>query len=114
MQTVGFDKGKAGFHVLAESTVLQAAQMTLATGESSSEKPDNEHSHSEQWLFVVEGSGEIVFDTRGERKHIALEANSLVLISQGELHQVRNTGRSPLVTLNFYAPPAYDVDGTSR
>jgi len=33
------------------------------------------------------------------------------LIEKGDTHQVTNTGRSPLVTLNIYSPPAYWKDG---
>jgi mannose-6-phosphate isomerase-like protein (cupin superfamily) len=114
MQAIGFEKDRMGFQVLAESTAVQAVQMTLDVGEASSEKPENEHSHSEQWLFVVQGSGELVLDSRGESRSVPLPANSLVLIAKGELHQVRNTGGAPLVTLNFYAPPAYGADGMPR
>jgi oxalate decarboxylase/phosphoglucose isomerase-like protein (cupin superfamily) len=28
-------------------------------------------------------------------------------------HEIRNTGRAPLRTLNFYSPPAYRRDGNS-
>jgi hypothetical protein len=28
-----------------------------------------------------------------------------------ERHEIRNTGRAPLRTLNFYVPPAYRKDG---
>ena len=33
------------------------------------------------------------------------------LIEKGEAHRITNTGRSPLVTLNFYVPPAYTSEG---
>jgi mannose-6-phosphate isomerase-like protein (cupin superfamily) len=33
------------------------------------------------------------------------------LIEKGEPHQITNTGEVPLVTLNLYAPPAYDKQG---
>ena len=35
----------------------------------------------------------------------------LVFIQRREKHQVRNTGRVPLRTLNFYVPPAYKLNG---
>jgi oxalate decarboxylase/phosphoglucose isomerase-like protein (cupin superfamily) len=34
-----------------------------------------------------------------------------VLIERGDTHEIRNTGRTPLRTLNFYVPPAYTSDG---
>ena len=46
----------------------------------------------------------------GGRRH-ALRAGSLLLIEKKEKHEVRNTGRSLLRTLNFYSPPAYRPDG---
>ncbi len=35
----------------------------------------------------------------------------LLLIERHENHQVRNTGRGLLKTLNFYSPPAFGKDG---
>ena len=34
-----------------------------------------------------------------------------MLIEHGDRHEIRNTGRALLRTLNFYVPPAYDSDG---
>jgi hypothetical protein len=39
---------------------------------------------------------------------------SLLLIERKENHQVSNTGRGLLRTLNFYVPPAYRRDGNPR
>jgi mannose-6-phosphate isomerase-like protein (cupin superfamily) len=36
------------------------------------------------------------------------------LIERGDRHEIRNTGRQPLKTLNFYVPPAYTSDGNER
>ncbi|MCE9552205.1 MAG: cupin domain-containing protein [Planctomycetes bacterium] len=72
--------------------------------------PGNEHSRSEQWLLVVSGSGKAVVNGR----RIALRRHSLLLINKGESHQITNTGRKKLITLNFYAPPAYDAQGEPR
>jgi oxalate decarboxylase/phosphoglucose isomerase-like protein (cupin superfamily) len=38
---------------------------------------------------------------------LALRARTLLLIEPGTTHEIRNTGRTPLKTLNFYLPPAY-------
>jgi mannose-6-phosphate isomerase-like protein (cupin superfamily) len=43
-----------------------------------------------------------------------LKRHSLLLIEHGEQHQIRNTGRENLKTLNFYSPPAYTKDGDAR
>jgi mannose-6-phosphate isomerase-like protein (cupin superfamily) len=45
------------------------------------------------------------------KRTIRIAARSLLLIEKGEPHKITNTGRSPLVTLNFYVPPAYTKGG---
>jgi len=80
--------------------------MVLQPGQSTGE-PDNEHPHSEQWLFVIAGSGRALVNKR----RIALRKNSLLIVEKTEVHQITNTGRRPLVTLNIYVPPAYRADG---
>jgi hypothetical protein len=44
-------------------------------------------------------------------RRVKIGQHSLLLIVKGELHQIRNTGRGKLRTINFYAPPAYDEEG---
>ena len=95
------------FSVLHSTADAQAAMMTLRPGQSTSDEPENEHPRCEQWLFVLSGAGRAVV---GKRR-TALKQNSLLLIEKGEPHQITNTGKSPLVTLNFYAPPAYTKAG---
>lgn len=41
----------------------------------------------------------------------ALQAGSLIAIERGQAHEIRNTGDTPLKTVNFYHPPAYDAQG---
>jgi mannose-6-phosphate isomerase-like protein (cupin superfamily) len=36
---------------------------------------------------------------------------SIVLIEKGDRHEIRNTGRTMLKTINIYVPPAYRRDG---
>ncbi len=82
---------------------------------ASDSQPSNEHPKSEQWLFVLSGSGEaIVHDRSGKVHRTRLQPNSLLVIERGELHQIKNTGRRSLSTLNFYVPPAYDADGDAK
>jgi mannose-6-phosphate isomerase-like protein (cupin superfamily) len=100
------------FNLLFNTRNLQAAMMTLRPGGVSDEEPGNEHPRSEQWLFVMSGSGEATIGQRGGRlRRVKINENSLLLIEKGEIHQIRNTGRAHLRTINFYAPPAYDQDG---
>src|SRR4051812_25279606 len=90
---------KSFFTILAKTTNAEAAMMMLKPGQSTSDEPENEHPRCEQWLFVLRGTGRAIV---GKRR-VALKANSLLLIEQGEAHRVTNTGRTPLATLNFYA-----------
>lgn len=102
-KTLRFGKG---FRVALELRKLQAAEMVLAPGDSEG-GPDNRHRGADQWLFVVAGTGLAIVDGQRQR----LRPGSLVAIGRGERHEIRNTGRSLLKTLNFYTPPAYDAGG---
>jgi mannose-6-phosphate isomerase-like protein (cupin superfamily) len=64
---------------------------------------DNVHTTSDQWLYVVSGSGTAVVEGR----RITLDPGALLLIEAGEAHEIVNGGGEPLVTVNVYAPPAY-------
>ena len=98
-----------GFRVIPGNRASQAAEMVLAPGDQEG-GADNRHRGADQWLFVLSGSGEALV---GRKRH-KLRAGSLLLIERKEKHQVRNTGRGVLRTLNFYVPPAYRRDGNPR
>lgn len=109
----GLKRGQ--FDLLVATRGAQAAKMTLRPGAASDDEPSNEHPDCEQWLFVLSGSGEAVIGKRhGSLRRVALAENSLLLIEKGELHQIKNTGRRALVTINFYVPPAYKADGEPK
>jgi mannose-6-phosphate isomerase-like protein (cupin superfamily) len=40
-----------------------------------------------------------------------LKPRTLLLIERGVQHEIRNTGTTPLRTLNIYVPPAYGKSG---
>jgi hypothetical protein len=40
-----------------------------------------------------------------------LRAAVLLLIEHGDRREIRNTGRAPLRTLNFYTPPPHRAHG---
>src|SRR5438876_704731 len=106
----GAKRGK--FNLLTATGNVQAAMMTLKPGGTSDDEPSNEHPHSEQWLFVISGSGEAkIGKQKGRLRRVKLQQNSLLIIEKGELHQIRNTGQRSLRTINFYVPPAYDENG---
>src|SRR3954468_9403 len=112
MKHVKTGKKRSKFDLLAHTRETQAAMMTLRPGGTSDDEPSNEHSGSEQWLFVISGSGEAkIGKRRGQLRTVKLETGSLLIIEKGELHQIINTGKRSLRTINFYAPPAYDEQG---
>lgn len=98
-----------GFSVAMSNRRAQAATMVIAPGDAEG-GPDNRHRGADQWLFVLSGSGVAILAGRKRR----LKAGSLVLIERGGTHEIRNTGRTPLKTLNLYVPPAYRSDGSAR
>src|SRR5688500_17777844 len=105
MKRTKFRFGK-GFHVAVGNKRSQAAQMVLEPGETEG-GADNHHGGADQWLYVVSGSGVAIVDA----KRIPLLPETLILIERGENHEIRNTGKTPLRTVNFYVPPAYKKDG---
>ena len=98
-----------GFRVAFDVRRVQAAEMVLAPGDSEG-GPDNCHRAAEQWLYVVSGTG--VAKVEGRR--VPLKAGRLLVIERGERHEIRNTGRTPLRTLNVYSPPAFDANGEPK
>jgi mannose-6-phosphate isomerase-like protein (cupin superfamily) len=95
-----------GFRVVRGNRRSQAAEMVIARGEAEGD-PRNRHRGADQWLFVIEGSGTALV----KKKRYKLRANTLLFIARGERHEVRNTGRTLLRTINFYVPPAYAKSG---
>ena len=104
-------KFKEGFRVAFEVRKAQAAEMVIPPGESEG-GPGNRHRGADQWLFVVEGRGQAIVETGGRKRRVALGPGTLLVIERGEKHEVRNTGRNLLRTLNLYVPPAYRRDET--
>ena len=102
-KTLRFGKG---FNVVLGNARSQAAQMVIEPGASEGDR-NNRHAGADQWLYVVSGRG---VATVNDRRY-ALQAATLLLIERGDRHEIRNTAREPLRTLNFYVPPAYRADG---
>ena len=82
------------------------ATMTLAPGDTEG-GPDNRHRGADQWLFIESGTGVAIVGG----KRVPLRAGTIVLIERGDTHEIRNTGRTALKTLNIYVPPAYTKNG---
>jgi mannose-6-phosphate isomerase-like protein (cupin superfamily) len=95
-----------GFRVVFGNHRGNAAEMVIPPGESEGDAR-NRHPGADQWLFVVEGTGRALVNG----KNYLLRAGSLVLIEAGDWHQIKNTGRDLLKTLNLYTPPGYNRAG---
>ena len=95
-----------GFRVALGNKRAQAAEMVIPPGDCEG-GPDNRHRGADQWLFVVSGRGVAVVNGR----RVNLREGSILLIEKGDTHEIRNTGRTMLKTVNLYVPPAYRSDG---
>ena len=95
-----------GFRVAVGNRNAQAAEMVIPSGASEG-GPRNRHRGSDQWLYVVGGSGSA---TINGKRHV-LHPGTVILIERGDVHEIRNTGRTLLQTLNVYVPPAYNASG---
>jgi mannose-6-phosphate isomerase-like protein (cupin superfamily) len=100
---------RQGFHVLVGDEHSQAASMVIAPGDHEG-GAGNRHRGADQWLYVESGSGEAHVNGHA----YPIEAGSLVLVQRGDTHEIRNTGTTPLKTLNIYVPPAYTASGDER
>ena len=80
--------------------------MVLEPGDAEGGR-DNRHRGADQWLYVVAGSGV----ARVNRARIPLRPGTLLLIEARDEHEVKNTGRGLLRTLDVYVPPAYTPRG---
>jgi mannose-6-phosphate isomerase-like protein (cupin superfamily) len=94
------------FSIAMSNKRAQAATMVIPPGDCEG-GPDNRHRGADQWLYVLSGSGVATLSGRTHR----IKAGSLMLIERGTTHEIRNTGRTSLKTLNVYVPPAYRSDG---
>ena len=95
-----------GFRVAIGNARSQAAEMVVKPGKGEGD-PGNRHRGADQWLFVESGRGVV----RINKRTYPLLPGTLLLIEKGDVHEIRNTGRTLLKTLNIYVPPAYDSEG---
>ena len=96
-----------GFRVALTNRRAQAAEMVIPSGGAEGSR-SNRHRATDQWLYVVSGTGVALVNGR----RFALRPATLVLIARRDRHQIKNTGRVPLRTLNIYVPPGYTRAGT--
>lgn len=98
-----------GYRIAAEVRKIQAAEMVLAPGASEGDA-ENYHRGADQWLYVVSGTGLAIVEGR----RLSLKQGVLLVIERLERHEIRNTGRTLLKTLNFYYPPAFTKGGNPK
>jgi mannose-6-phosphate isomerase-like protein (cupin superfamily) len=96
-----------GFRVAIDGQRAQVAEMVIHPGDREGDA-GNRHRAADQWLFVVSGTGEAVVNGR----RLKLKAGTMLLIEHKDRHEVKNTGRTLLKTLNFYHPRAYTARGS--
>lgn len=102
MERIDIRGARGFFDVVAGTRRSQAATMVLGPGESTG-GPENRHPDSDQWLYVVSGSGRAVV----EGATVELGPGTLLLIEAGEAHEISASEDGLLETLNVYAPPEY-------
>ena len=101
----GYVEAQDQFKVIAGSQRSQAAVMVIDAGDTTG-SIDNMHLSSDQWLYVLSGSGKALI----EGLDIELKPGILLLIEAGEVHEIFASEKENLLTLNIYAPPEYPLD----
>lgn len=102
MRAVNLTQVPEGFAVVADCGRSQAATMVLEPQEPTA-GPGSRHADSDQWLFVLSGTGRAVV----AGQEVRLRPGLLLLIGAGEPHEVRSDATTALRTVNIYSPPAY-------
>jgi mannose-6-phosphate isomerase-like protein (cupin superfamily) len=95
-----------GFRIAIDGKRAQVAEMVIPPGGREGD-PENRHRGADQWLFVVCGTGVAIVN--GHR--VKLKSGTMLMIEHQDRHEIRNTGATPLKTLNFYVPRAYTAQG---
>lgn len=102
MQITEIDASARGFQIVARTERSQAATMVLSDGGGTG-GADNRHADSDQWLYVVSGTGRATV----EGAEVELGPGALLVIEAGEGHEITSDDGQDLVTLNVYTPPVY-------
>jgi mannose-6-phosphate isomerase-like protein (cupin superfamily) len=96
-----------GFRLALGNRHAQVAEMVIPPGETEGAGANNRHRAADQWLYIISGTG----TARVNGRRVALRPGTLLLIERGDRHEIKNTGRRLLRTLNIYVPPAYTRAG---
>jgi mannose-6-phosphate isomerase-like protein (cupin superfamily) len=95
-----------GFRIAIDGKRAQVAEMVITPGDREGD-PENRHRAADQWLFVVSGTGVAIVNGR----RVKLKSGTMLMIEHQDRHEIRNSGATPLKTLNFYVPRAYTAQG---
>ena len=82
-------------------------QLVLMAIEPGGEIGEEVHEDIDQFFRVEQGTGEVLID--GHRSPV--KDGTAIVVPSGARHNVRNTGKSPLLLYTLYAPPEH-IDGT--
>lgn len=91
-------------NVLKTGKCVQVVIMNIKKGEEIGQET---HKENDQILLNISGEGIAIID--GDE--FTFEKDDLVLVPKGVPHNFKNTGKSDLKILTFYAPPHHE-DGT--
>lgn len=87
-------------HVLYTGTHMQLVVMSIAPGDDIG----TETHHLDQFIRVEQGVAKVVL--HGTQEH-ELRADMSIIIPEGVLHNIINTGTEPLKLYSIYAPPEH-------
>lgn len=93
------------FEVIETTGKTQFATMVLQKDQSSGDF-GNDHPQADQWVVVLEGEGQAVWEDGSQ----AIGPGDVVLVAAPEKHQFKCTGGT-LKTITFYGPPGYPEEG---
>ena len=63
-------------------------------------RPAHSHPHGEEVIYIVHGSGKVMIEGVAE----PVKAGCAVLLPQGKIHMLRNTGEETMKVVCFFAP----------
>lgn len=65
-------------------------------------RPAHSHPNGEEIIYIVEGSGKMMIEAVVETVH----EGCAVLVPQGSIHMLKNTGETVMKAACFFAPPS--------
>jgi mannose-6-phosphate isomerase-like protein (cupin superfamily) len=89
--------------VLYTARNLQLVQMTIAPGEHIGTQI---HADQDQYFHIEDGHGEVQINA----KRTAIVGATSIIVPAGAMHDVINTGDTPLRLLTIYGPPQHQRD----